>query len=78
MGVILISSYLILNIIYSLGLKEIPLLELAILSSGFVIRLLFGATEMDIELSPWIILCSGLLSLTLPEKEEVILNSNQV
>ena len=63
MGVILISSYLILNVVYSLGLKEIPLLELAILSSGFVIRLLFGATEMDIELSPWIILCSGLLSL---------------
>tara|TARA_E500000081_G_C6108012_1_gene341125 strand:- start:616 stop:1482 length:867 start_codon:yes stop_codon:yes gene_type:complete len=62
-GMILILSYLILNVFYSLGLKEIPLLELAILSSGFVIRLLFGATQMNIELSPWIILCSGLLSL---------------
>lgn len=62
-GMCLVFGYLVINILYSLGLKNIPLLELAILSSGFVIRLLFGAIEMKIELSPWIILCSGLLAL---------------
>tara|TARA_B100001250_G_scaffold65148_1_gene51610 strand:- start:25167 stop:26033 length:867 start_codon:yes stop_codon:yes gene_type:complete len=62
-GILLVVGYLLLNIFYSLGLKKVPLLELAILSSGFVIRLLFGSVETNIELSPWIILCSGLLSL---------------
>ena len=63
LGIGFLLTYLLLNFFYSSGLKNIPLLELAILSSGFVIRLLFGANEAAIELSPWIILCSGLLSL---------------
>lgn len=58
-----LSLYLIINILYSLKLKEIPLLELALLSSGFVIRLLFGAEVLSISLSPWIIICSGLIAL---------------
>jgi 4-hydroxybenzoate polyprenyltransferase len=58
-----LSLYLIINIVYSLKLKEIPLLELALLSSGFVIRLLFGAEVLSISLSPWIIICSGLIAL---------------
>ena len=62
-GIALISGYLLLNLLYSSGLKDVPLLELAILSSGFVIRLLFGAEETSINLSPWIIICTGLLSL---------------
>ena len=62
-GIILISAYLLINLLYSLGLKNIPLLELAILSSGFVIRLVFGAEVAEITLSTWIIVCSGLLSL---------------
>ena len=62
-GIILIITYLFINLLYSLGLKNIPLLELAILSSGFVIRLVFGAEVASIILSPWIIVCSGLLSL---------------
>jgi len=62
-GIFLLSIYSVLNILYSYGLKNIPLLELAILASGFIIRLLVGAQETSITLSPWIIICSGLLSL---------------
>jgi 4-hydroxybenzoate polyprenyltransferase len=62
-GVGFILTYCVLNFLYSFGLKNIPLLELAILSSGFIIRLLFGANEASISLSPWIILCTGILSL---------------
>ena len=64
-GIALILLYLFLNFFYSVGLKNIPLLELAILSSGFVIRLIFGSLETSTQLSPWIIVCSGLLSLML-------------
>lgn len=64
-GIALILLYLVLNFLYSSGLKNIPLLELAILSSGFVIRLIAGSVETLTQLSPWIIVCSGLLSLML-------------
>ncbi len=64
-AILLLSSYLILNLLYTYGFKNIPLLELVILSSGFVIRLLVGSIEAEVELSPWIIVCSGLLALML-------------
>ncbi len=64
-SILLILLYLLLNFLYSTGLKNIPLLELAILSSGFVIRLIAGSIEISIILSPWLIVCSGLLSLML-------------
>ena len=60
---LILALYILINIFYSLKLKDIPLLELAILSSGFVLRLLFGALILSIQLSPWIIICSGVLSL---------------
>jgi decaprenyl-phosphate phosphoribosyltransferase len=60
---LLILTYFFLNFLYSMGLKNVPLLELGILASGFVIRLLAGALEASIILSPWIIICSGLLAL---------------
>jgi len=64
-SILLVFLYLFLNFVYSVGLKDIPLLELAILASGFVIRLIAGSIEISITLSPWLIICSGLLSLML-------------
>ena len=64
-GASLIALYLFFNLIYSFGAKNIPLLELSILTSGFVIRLLAGSLETLIPLSPWIIVCASLLSLML-------------
>ena len=57
--------YGVLNIAYSLRLKHIPILELFILASGFIVRLLFGAAVVEVTLSLWIIICTGLLSLML-------------
>jgi len=65
LGTGLIALYLSFNLLYSFGLKNIPLLELAILTSGFVIRLLAGSLETLIPLSPWIMMCAGLVSLML-------------
>ncbi len=48
--------YLILNIAYSCGLKKIPILDIVILVSGFVIRILFGAIITSIEISNWLYL----------------------
>lgn len=48
--------YIVLNIGYSFGLKNIPLLDVAILVSGFLIRILYGASVVDVEISNWLYL----------------------
>lgn len=48
--------YLILNIAYSLKLKEIPIIDVAILVSGFVFRVFYGGIVVDITISYWLYL----------------------
>jgi 4-hydroxybenzoate polyprenyltransferase len=55
-GWLLIIFYIAINISYSLGLKNIPLLDIAILVSGFIIRLLYGSAVTNIEISNWLYL----------------------
>ncbi len=55
-SILLISLYLILNIMYSLGLKNIPIIDVVILVSGFVIRVIYGASITSIEISKWLYL----------------------
>ncbi len=55
-GTLLLLLYFILNIGYSFGLKNIPLLDIVILVSGFVIRVLYGGILLNIPLSNWLIL----------------------
>ena len=57
--------YLLVNLAYSNGVKSIPILELLVLSSGFVVRMIFGAWITDIALSPWMLLCTALVSLVM-------------
>lgn len=55
-GWILITLYLGLNFAYSKGLKNIPIIDLAILVSGFFIRVLYGSAITGIEVSKWLYL----------------------
>ena len=48
--------YLVLNIGYSCGMKNIPLVDVAILTSGFLIRILYGAVVTKISISNWLYL----------------------
>jgi 4-hydroxybenzoate polyprenyltransferase len=51
-----LALYLALNIGYSYGLKNIPLADITILASGYVIRVLFGALILGISISVWLYL----------------------
>lgn len=53
---ILLILYLALNIGYSLGLKNIPIVDVTILVSGFLIRIVYGAIITGIEISNWLYL----------------------
>lgn len=57
--------YLILNLGYSFGLKNIAILDVSIISTGFVLRILVGAWAADVAVSHWIIIDSFLLAMIL-------------
>ncbi|NTU77170.1 MAG: UbiA prenyltransferase family protein, partial [Alphaproteobacteria bacterium] len=48
--------YLLLNVAYSLKLKNIPIVDIAILVSGYVLRVLYGSALGGIEISRWLYL----------------------
>lgn len=52
----LLALYLVLNLAYSFGLKNIPIVDVTILVSGFVIRILYGAFVTGITISNWLYL----------------------
>lgn len=63
-------AYVATNIVYSLGLKRIVILDVLLLSAGFVYRAVGGVAIVshfltDTYLSYWLILCAFLLSLFL-------------
>ena len=53
---LLLALYLILNLAYSFGLKNIPVVDITILVAGFLIRVLYGAFVTDIAVSSWLYL----------------------
>lgn len=53
---LLLASYLGINIAYSSGLKNVPVVDVAILAAGFVLRVLYGASVVDVEVSRWLYL----------------------
>ncbi len=56
-------GYIILNLAYSFWLKHIAILDVTIISIGFVLRLFVGATVTAISLSMWIVIMTFLLAL---------------
>ncbi|MEN6595789.1 MAG: decaprenyl-phosphate phosphoribosyltransferase [Clostridiaceae bacterium] len=48
--------YLVLNLGYSFGLKNVPIIDIAILVSGFLLRVLYGSALSGIEISRWMYL----------------------
>ena len=53
---ICLMIYLVLNIVYSMGLKNVPIIDVIILASGFVLRVFFGGFITNIEISKWLYL----------------------
>jgi 4-hydroxybenzoate polyprenyltransferase len=58
-----VAVYLAVNFGYSLGLKHVSVIELFLIASGFLIRLIAGAFAIPIYLSPWIMIATAMLAL---------------
>jgi len=53
-----VAFYAVLTTSYSLFLKTIPILDLVILSAGFILRLLGGAFAAEVDVSDWFLIIS--------------------
>lgn len=63
---IVLAIYLGIQTAYSFALKNIVIIDVLTVTSGFVLRVLAGVTVIDVEnFSPWLYACAGLLALFL-------------
>ena len=61
-GLGLLGAYFLMNLGYSLGLKNVPLVDIAILALGFLLRMLYGSAVTSIE--PSKLLCLTVISVS--------------
>ena len=61
----ILLTYIVMNIAYSLCLKHIVLLDVFVISMGFMLRLLAGTWGIGIAPSEWLLLCGMMLTLFL-------------
>lgn len=61
----ILAIYFLLNVGYSFGLKNIPILDIFIIAIGFVLRIKGGSVISLIPLSEWIVIMVFLLALFL-------------
>lgn len=58
-------TFFLLILIYSVFLKHIIIVDIMIISTGFVIRAIAGCLAVSVLISPWLIICAFLLALFL-------------
>jgi decaprenyl-phosphate phosphoribosyltransferase len=57
--------YLVQNIAYSVRLKHVAFVDVALLATGFLLRVLAGAAAIAVPASGWLLVCTGLIALFL-------------
>lgn len=62
---ILAVCYLAVAAAYSTVLKHVVILDLLLITAGFVIRAAAGAVVIGVAISPWLVVCTTLLALFL-------------
>jgi 4-hydroxybenzoate polyprenyltransferase len=62
---LILALYLASSAAYTSGLKRVFILDVLIVSAGFVLRAAAGAAAVRAEISPWLICCTFLLALYL-------------
>lgn len=64
-SILVIIAYFVINVAYCLRLKEYAIIDVCIIASGFVLRILAGGYATGVHLSKWIVLMTFLLTLFL-------------
>lgn len=75
-----LGVYLALNLLYTVALKNIVILDVMSIAGGFVLRILGGAAAIAVEVSGWLVLCGTFLALFLAlakRRHELMLMSDE-
>jgi 4-hydroxybenzoate polyprenyltransferase len=62
---LMVVGYGVAQVAYSLGLKQIVIVDVMVLAGLFILRVAAGASAVDAHASEWLILCTGMLALFL-------------
>ena len=71
--------YIVMNILYSLGMKHLSIIDVTMISMGFVLRIFAGSVIIETDPSMWIILMTFLLSFFLglsKRRDDVLMDAN--
>ena len=74
---VILALYIFMNILYSAWLKHIAIVDIFIISTGFVFRIFAGSVAIDVSPSHWIILITFLFALFLAlakRRDDVLLS----
>ena len=58
----IVAIYLVSNVLYSGWLKKVVILDVMIISMGFVLRAMAGGIAIGVTVSAWLILCTILIA----------------
>ena len=58
-------GFAVLQAAYTLRLKHVVFVDVVVIAGLFVIRAVAGAVAVDVRISPWLLVCTGLLALFL-------------
>lgn len=59
----ILAGYVVVMVAYSFGLKTVAILDVIVLTGGVVARAAAGATAIDVDISPWLYVCSSFAAL---------------
>jgi 4-hydroxybenzoate polyprenyltransferase len=57
--------YVALQLLYSMVLKHVVILDVLVIAAGFVVRAIAGAVAVAVPIRPWLLICTTLLALFL-------------
>jgi len=60
---LIIVLYLVCCVAYSLQLKNVVILDVILIASGFVLRAISGPVLIDVTISEWLIICTSMVAL---------------
>lgn len=76
----IVIGYFVMNLLYCFYLKKIALIDILIISFGFLLRVIAGGVVLGIILSKWLIILTFLLALFLgfsKRRDDVLLMNNE-
>lgn len=77
---VIIAVYFVMNVAYSMGLKNISILDIFIIALGFLLRTVSGGILADVPISQWLIIMVFLLAVFLglaKRRDDLVLASRE-